>query len=280
MTDAPRVLVAHESEVLRAAAVHVLAEAGYDARSVGAGQAVLAALHDVAPPNALVIDVALSDLAAFEICEEARRRGTGVRIILVASVYSRTSYKRRPTSLYGADDYVEQHHVQDMLVAKLEALGCRAPRPPVEQQVQPALEAALRADGDRRLSWQTSSDGGDDPNKRAQRLAWVLLADIVLYNGEQVEAGLRTGDLEQRLARDLDEGRSILALKLPESVRSGRDLLGDALKLYERYRREGGHAGTWPTQPPASIPSEPGAPEGKNERKPERKNDRKDVDQP
>ncbi len=49
-------------------------------------------------------------------------------MVLVASVYNRTGYKRRPTSLYGADDYVEQHHIPDALVGKLERLIGAPPR--------------------------------------------------------------------------------------------------------------------------------------------------------
>ena len=57
-----------------------------------------------------------------------RRRAPTTRVVLVASIYNRTGYKRRPTSLYGADDYVEQHHIPDALVGKLERLDRRRRR--------------------------------------------------------------------------------------------------------------------------------------------------------
>ena len=43
-------------------------------------------------------------------------------VILIASVFNKTAYKRTPHSLYGADDYVEQHHIPDMLPVKLARL--------------------------------------------------------------------------------------------------------------------------------------------------------------
>ena len=43
-------------------------------------------------------------------------------VVLVASVYRPTGYKRRPTRLYGADDYIEIHHLGDALSVKLRRL--------------------------------------------------------------------------------------------------------------------------------------------------------------
>ena len=94
--------------------------------AVGEGRAALAALER--RPAALVLDVALPAVHAYEIVEEVKRRAPDTRVVLVASIYNRTGYKRRPTSLYGADDYVEQHHIPDALLVKLERLIGPAPR--------------------------------------------------------------------------------------------------------------------------------------------------------
>jgi hypothetical protein len=42
--------------------------------------------------------------------------------VLLSSVYDMRRYKRTPTNLYGADDYIEKHHIPDFLVNKLRKL--------------------------------------------------------------------------------------------------------------------------------------------------------------
>src|SRR5205807_6370680 len=104
-------------------------------------------------PSALVLDVALPDVHAFELVEEAHNKAPEIRVVLVASVYNRTGYKRRPTSLYGADDYVEQHHIPDSLLVKLERLIGPAPRhvdlPPAHIETPEAKQ--IRDAGEQRL---------------------------------------------------------------------------------------------------------------------------------
>src|SRR5439155_17863949 len=108
------IIVAHESETIREAIRHLCADAGYAVRTVGDGAAALEML--ALRPAALVLDVALPVVHAYEVVEAVRKETPDTRVVLVASIYNRTGYKRRPTSLYGADDYVEQHHIPDALL--------------------------------------------------------------------------------------------------------------------------------------------------------------------
>ncbi len=124
------IVVAHESEPIREVTRRLLAQAGWPVEAVADGRAARATLERSAPPRALVLDVALPGVHAYELVEEVRRRALDVRVVLIASIYNRTGYKRRPTSLYGADDYVEQHHIPDALVGKLARLVGPPPTPP------------------------------------------------------------------------------------------------------------------------------------------------------
>src|SRR5262245_32997457 len=96
-----KILVAYESETIRQVIVRLLSDAGYPVEAVSDGAAALRALSG--QPAALVIDVAIGDVFAYQVVEELRRQKLPTRVILVASIYNRTGYKRRPTSLYGAD---------------------------------------------------------------------------------------------------------------------------------------------------------------------------------
>ena len=120
------IVVAHESEPIREAIRRLVSTRATRCTPSAKGKAALAALAQ--RPAALVLDVALPEVHAYEVVEEAKRRAPDTRVVLVASIYNRTGYKRRPTSLYGADDYVEQHHIPDALLVKLERLIGPAPR--------------------------------------------------------------------------------------------------------------------------------------------------------
>jgi DNA-binding response OmpR family regulator len=223
----PHVLVAHESEPIRAVIASLLGEAGFAVELVADGASCRRAL--ARPPAALVLDVALPDVLAFQLIDEARRAAPAPRIVLVASIYNRTSYKRRPTSLYGADDYVEQHHIADSLVGKLQALlhGGAAPHP---QHVDTAEGDEVRRAGVGRVDAPIPISA--DAVTRAQRLARLIVSDIALYNGDAVAAAQRAGGLEvleARLRADLEEGRLLFDLRVPGAVRAGRDFITEAL---------------------------------------------------
>ena len=228
-----RLLVAHESDTIRQTVRRLAEDAGYAVSSAADGEAALAsALAE--RPDILIVDVALPRILGYEVVERLRERLSGMRTILVASVYNRTGYKRRPTTLYGADDYIEQHHIPDQLlikVAKLLPPG-RAPRigppnPDEGAQIRRAGEGRLR------LRYSTPQEGIE----RAHRLARLIVSDIALYNGAQVDAGIAEGDLESRLRDDLEEGRLLFDLRVPDEIRHDRDFIGEALSEFVAERR-------------------------------------------
>ena len=226
-----RVLIAHESDTIRETVRRLVADAGYTVAAVADGEAALeAAARD--KPDVMVLDVALPRVLGYEVVE--RVKGLGTRTILVASVYNRTGYKRRPTSLYGADDYIEQHHIPDQLLMKIAKLLPKGgtprigpPDPNEGDQIRRAGEGRLK------IKYATREEG----EQRAQRLARLIVSDIALYNGDAFEEGLRRGDLAVRLKDDLDEGRLLFDLRVPEEIRKGRDFIAEALAEFARERK-------------------------------------------
>jgi CheY-like chemotaxis protein len=233
------ILVAHESETIREVIRRLLDGAGWQVSAVGDGRAALRALDQA--PAALVLDVAIGEIHAYEVVEDVRRRNLPIRVVLIASIYNRTGYKRRPTSLYGADDYVEQHHIPDALVPKLTRLIGAPPRPARVPAPPPHADTpegrTIRAAGEARESPRGVSV------ERAERLARLIVADIALYNGDALDHAERTGDLaelEARLRMDLEEGRLLFDLRVPEEVRRERDFIGEALTQLREQRRHAG----------------------------------------
>ncbi len=218
MNAGATVLFAHERMGVAKAVAHVLELHGIDldaASSYDDAQRQLRARRY----DAAILDVALPGGPSYELIAEAKELAQGSEaaagapwVILVASVYRKTSYKRRPVRLYGADDYVEVHHLGDMLPDKLRRL-LDLPRIASDLELGKAegrVAEALRVEGDSRLK------DGDD----VQALANLIVSDMVLYNGDRIAA-----------APDLAAARAALS----EDLSVARDLLG-------QVRRAAGHA--------------------------------------
>ena len=123
MTTIPLVLIAHDSEVVRNMVTDVLTDSGFRVDTAADGVEALKKATETMP-HALVLDVGLPGIYGFELCERLKDDpGTkGIKIVLLSSVYDMRRYKRTPSNLYGADDYIEKHHIPDLLPGKLKKL--------------------------------------------------------------------------------------------------------------------------------------------------------------
>lgn len=207
-TERALVLVAHESEEFLATARTVLAEGGFESLLAADGASARAALeaHDVV---GLVLDVALPGAFSFDWIPDIRAdpRTKDVKVILVASVYDRTAYKRKPSDLQGADDYVEQHHVADSLVEKLDALLTGVPIPEVHRvdktltEVVASRTASIEDAARSREQRLAASSGAE------LELARLVVADLHLYQGAAPDSTAviaAKDEVARRLGSDAD----------------------------------------------------------------------------
>ena len=131
------ILVAVEGNATREMIQEVLKEGGYEAILTATGSEILKMLEQLRP-SVILLDVGLPEIIAFELPERIKKstRFGDTKVILVASIYDQTRYKREPDSLYGADDYIERHHIQDLLIPKIDALLGRRPEAPHEAPIE------------------------------------------------------------------------------------------------------------------------------------------------
>jgi predicted Zn finger-like uncharacterized protein len=119
----PLVLIAHDSDIVRAVIRNILTEGGFRVDTAVDGLEALKKVNETRPQG-LVLDVGLPGIYGFELC--SRLKGNpdtkDIKIVFISSVFDMKRYKRTPESLYGADDYVEKHHIHDDLVFKLRKL--------------------------------------------------------------------------------------------------------------------------------------------------------------
>jgi DNA-binding response OmpR family regulator len=116
-----KVLAIVEGEASNEMIGEVLTTAGYELVIGHGGQDIMALLERERPAVVLV-DVGLPNILGFEIATLIKKRSDlkDIRVILLASIHDKTRYKREPESLYGADDYIERHHIQDELLPKIQ----------------------------------------------------------------------------------------------------------------------------------------------------------------
>lgn len=199
---------------------------------------------EASPPQVALVDVALPGLYAFEVVEKVRgRQGLEeVKIILLSSVYNRTAYKRRPTSLYGADAYIEKHHLPDDLVPKIEWLtqppsAEPPPQPDADQTTEDweTVNETIRQAEER----ETSGGVADQAVEKARRLARIIVSDIALYNQERVEEGIAKDNFFQLLADEIAEGERLFAAKVAPEIREHEPFMQRAFtELIARRRQE------------------------------------------
>ncbi|MBJ6799678.1 response regulator [Geomonas propionica] len=136
-----KVVVANESAAFCKAVEKVLAAEPFELYLCTDGKEALETVQRV-QPGVLLLDVALPTMFGFEVCERVRQDPalTKTKIVLIASIYDKTRYKRSPNSLYGADDYIEKHHIPDSLVSMIYRLTS-GDVPPVVRPTESELAA-------------------------------------------------------------------------------------------------------------------------------------------
>ncbi len=71
---------------------------------------------------------------------------------------------------------------------------------------------------------------------QAERLARIIVSDIVLYNEEKFAAAVQAGDVAQAMAEELNEGRGLFEQRIDAAVRGDADLLMEELLRVARAR--------------------------------------------
>ncbi len=119
----PVVMIAHDSEAVREMIRALLLEAGFQVETAADGVEALKKASEI-KPQAMILDVGLPGIYGFELCERLKgdEQTSAIKIILLTSAYDVGRYKREPSDLYGADDYIEKHHISDFLALKIRKL--------------------------------------------------------------------------------------------------------------------------------------------------------------
>jgi CheY-like chemotaxis protein len=206
-------------------------------------------------PRALVLAADLPKMFGFQVCEVVKRNESlrGIWVVLVGAIHHRERYRREPDELYGADAYVEGHELPAGLLPVLGRGGLAVPgksakqespqEPPGSDVSAPAIAASTDAAPSLGASRPSpvapqppappaatpDDDGLAGERQKAERLARIVISDIVLYNEERFAAAVRSGNVLDAMSGDLTEGRGLFEERIDARVRGERDYLKDEL---------------------------------------------------
>lgn len=118
-TDCPRILIVEDDENLRLALSDNLEGEGYAVISVATGRDARAAL-DAQPVDLILLDIMLPDTDGYALCEELRRSGNSVRVLMLTARTLEDDLIRGFEA--GADDYLAKPYRLRELLARVRAL--------------------------------------------------------------------------------------------------------------------------------------------------------------
>ena len=191
-------------------------------------------------PSLVVLEASLPKMFGFQVCELMKRNEQlrTIPVVLVGSIHHRERYRRQAAETYGADAYLERPELAESLLAMLRQRGILAeevpspaPVPPPVGQIPAAPARPAPAAPAPNLDPGVAADVA-----RAERLARIIVSDIVLYNPERFEAAMRSGDVARAMATEMEEGRAHFRERIAEPIRERKDFLGEELRRVARLR--------------------------------------------
>ncbi len=233
------VLLAVNEDELGALIRRILHGNGYRIVVVSSGDETLKAMEENAV-DLLVVNVFLPDMMGFELLDRIREKGDwgDIPSILLSSVHHAARYKRAPTSLYGANDYIERHHLPDLLIPKIARLLEKdgGDREPVVPSRMPALddEQVLQRRELEELE-NRSVETGDTQEAKMRRMCRVVAGDIALYNEDLIRS-TEPGQILTAIREDLKEGEALLDRKFSGAGELAAGFLREEIESLLRSR--------------------------------------------
>jgi len=163
----------------------------------------------------VIVNVYLKGKLGVEVSEEIKADPAlaKTRVILIGALFRANRFRANPTSLYGADEYIEEQIPEQELRQIIRKLF---------PQVGATAEFPI------------------EPREydEARRLARLILSDIVIYNADKVDRGLRENNFFDVLKDEIEEGRSYFDSRVPFRVRRDTEIFNETLQQFVQMKRE------------------------------------------
>lgn len=216
-SEAPRVLIADEPRAFREFLRKSLEEIGCHVTVVDDGSSVEAMLNDRARPHVVFMNVVLKGTLGFVLCERIKNTPdlSHIKVVLIGAIYRMDRFRRDPTNMYGADDYIEEIIVkQDLQERMRRLLGARMEPVVVREQGAPA-----------------------DVVEYARRLARIIVSDIVVYNKENIDHYIVSDSFLTALSDEINEGREYFLSKIPSDRPEVSEIYQQTIEEFIKRRK-------------------------------------------
>jgi CheY-like chemotaxis protein len=189
-------------------------------------------------PRIVILDAALPKMYGFQVCEVIKRNDSlrDTRVILVGAIHNQERYHRPPSDLYGADCYLERPDLPEGLESALAECGIEL-RPAA--QPTPAAQPAPAAPPVPAPAPAAEAEAGDelaDARGEAERLARIIVSDVILYQPDKFEQGVRDGNVAEALHAGIEEGRTLFRQRIDPRVQEEKDFIIEELVRVARER--------------------------------------------
>jgi PleD family two-component response regulator len=215
--EPPLVLIADEPRAFRTFLRNSLEEMGCRVIVLDDGSATEEYLRVSETPHVAFLNVVLRNVMGFELCEKIRanKQHKKIKIVLIGSIFRIDRFRRDPANLYGADDYIEEFIVRQDLRERMRKL----------------------------LGLPLLQETGDDTSRPrdifeyAQRLARIILSDILLYNLENVDQWILEDKFRTELAGEIQEGEQYFLSKISSDRPEIPEIYHHTIDDYLRKRK-------------------------------------------
>jgi predicted Zn finger-like uncharacterized protein len=242
--DNTKIVVAHSNPDVINEIDSILSGKGYQVIPSPDGiDAMVKTLKEL--PFAVIIEAALPKIYGFEVCKRLKSRAEtkNIKFILVSSIYDKVRYKREPSSLYEADDFIDEHKLSEVLIDKIAAL--REAKPPEKkihiekpEEKRVSEKAEPKPEPVKKPVPETLKPQLDEKIERAKRLARTIISDIYLYNIPKVEKSVKNDTFYTEFTNEIKEGMKLYESRISEEVRNKGDFFHEAIKDFIESKKK------------------------------------------
>lgn len=216
--------------------VELLARWGLGAETVDDGEQALLGIYRTRP-KLVILGGHLPGVSGRTLAEVVRRTAEleGTKLVRVVPLDEPGGAPE-----FEADHTLEPADLPDGLESILERIGLGKRPAPVAPEpnavAEPPSEASATPSSGRSRRGRPS-DSADPEIAAAERLARIVVSDIILYNEEKFDEAVRTGKLASVLEMEIAEARVLFEERVTAALRAKRDFLMEELQVRARKRQ-------------------------------------------
>jgi predicted Zn finger-like uncharacterized protein len=234
--DKNKILVAHSNADIANEITSILTQHGYlTVISRDGIDAMIKATKEL--PFLSLVEVGLPKIFGFEVCKRLKQRAETkeMKFILIGAVYDQRRYTREPESLHGADEYVDEQRISELLVEKVNSIKGIKPETKVEEKVEkppekPRVEKPeQKAEPETKPEVKTFTAAAGDKVERARRLARAIVSDIYLYNTAKADESIINDTFYSVFDSEIKEGLKLFKNRISDEVRAQGDYFKEAI---------------------------------------------------